>query len=120
MSTANTRHCAPTHQGPWTHTPRRPREPQPGHEDQHWFDSARNYIVSTALTPYSDDGARVMRWATRDVANLRLNVETGTMSAELSMDLTPAALRELAQRLLDAAHDIDTHPASQWSVKEAA
>lgn len=54
--------------------------------------------------------ATVMRDAKRDVAELELEIGLYTC-ASITVRLTPAELRELAARLIDAAHDIEAHPA---------
>jgi hypothetical protein len=48
----------------------------------------------------------IERVAPRTKAELRLSVEHGFMS----MQLTPKALRELARMCIDAAHDIEDNP----------
>lgn len=53
--------------------------------------------------------ACVHRFAACDTAMLRVDIEFG--AAVFGVSATPAELRELAARLIDAAHDIESHPA---------
>lgn len=53
----------------------------------------------------------VYRDSGEDFAELRVNLGLFT-SADFKVRLTPAELREVAARLLDAAHDIETLPAA--------
>ena len=59
----------------------------------------------------------VYRDAERQVAELEINVAS---IASIGIELTPTKLRELAARLLDAAHDIETNPATKLLAKKAA
>lgn len=52
----------------------------------------------------------VYRDAHKQVASMEVRI--GSV-AFLDFDLTPEKLRELAARLLDAAHDIETNPAAK-------
>ena len=52
----------------------------------------------------------VYRDAKRQVAELEINVAS---IASIDIELTPTKLRELAARLLDAAHDIEANPAAK-------
>lgn len=71
--------------------------------------------VNTSLGIYADSGASVFRDAHRGVAELRLEAKSSVSSFEVVLDLEPVALVELALRLLDAAHDIVSTPASrEW------
>lgn len=53
----------------------------------------------------------VFQDASEDVAELRVCVGLFT-TASMTVRLTPADLRDLAARALDAAHDIETNPAA--------
>lgn len=53
----------------------------------------------------------VMRDAKKDVAELELKIGIYTC-ASITVRLTPAELRDLAARLIDAAHDIEAFPAA--------
>jgi hypothetical protein len=52
-----------------------------------------------------------------DVAVLKFYVQTANTSSSYRVNLTAADLRELAQRLLDAAHDLEVNPAPQAELK---
>lgn len=51
----------------------------------------------------------VYRSGNCDAALLRVDIDHGT--AVFGVSATPTELRELAARLIDAAHDIESHPA---------
>ena len=55
--------------------------------------------------------ARVLRDGERDAAELTLKLGLYT-NAEITVELTPDELRDLARRLIDAAHDLEAHPAA--------
>ena len=59
----------------------------------------------------------VYRDAKRQVAELEINVAS---IASIGIELTPTKLRELAARLLDAAHDIEANPAAMLMLAQAA
>lgn len=59
----------------------------------------------------------VYRYAKKQVAVLGINVAS---IASIDIELTPTKLRELAARLLDAAHDIETNPAAMLMLAQAA
>ena len=59
----------------------------------------------------------VYRDAKRQVAELEINVAS---IASIGIELTPTKLRELAARLLDAAHDIEAAPAAMLMLAQAA
>ncbi|HRM66901.1 MAG TPA: hypothetical protein PLB24_07830 [Comamonas denitrificans] len=59
----------------------------------------------------------VYRDAKRQVAELEINVAS---IACIGIELTPTKLRELAARLLDAAHDIEANPAAMLMLAQAA
>ena len=69
-----------------------------GTAPQHHFGSAHILLADQA-------SIEVMRRADRDTANVLLSVRDNHYAV---VRLTPAQLRELAARLIDAAHDIDT------------
>ena len=58
----------------------------------------------------------VYRDAKRQVAELEINVAS---IASIGIELTPTKLRELAARLLDAAHDIEANPAAKLMEAQA-
>ena len=61
--------------------------------------------------------ARVYRHAGQNTAELSIRLGT---SFEASADFTPADLRRIASDLLDAAHDIEQHPAATLAAQAAA
>ena len=92
----------------FTHEPKAPEVPETRPKQR--------YFISTKV--FDDYDARwiggivcVYRNAARDVADVDLRCNTGRVDLQASARLTPAELRELAGRLLDAAHDIETQPA---------
>ena len=54
---------------------------------------------------------QALRWADKDEAIISLRVDVGGSCARVDAHCTAAELREIAARLLDAAHDLDTLPA---------
>jgi hypothetical protein len=54
--------------------------------------------------------ASVYRDGNRDQAELRVEIG-GRSSARITLNLTASGLRDLAARLLDAAHDLESAPA---------
>ncbi len=66
-------------------------------------------------TPVTID---LLRDATTNVASLRLELGLWT-EARMAVRLTPAEMRELAARLVDAAHDIEANPAAKLMEAQA-
>jgi hypothetical protein len=94
----------------WTHTPIAPRVPgEAKHSYQRWYEGTGG-DVRPKNDYYAE--AEVFRDASKSAAEVRLSRRVSSARFDASMDLEPAALRELAQRLLDAAHDIEANPAS--------
>lgn len=60
---------------------------------------------------YPDNGACVFRNAGNNFAELQIEMSISRIRTSCCLELGPRALEELAQRLLDAAHDIRTNPA---------
>ena len=58
----------------------------------------------------------VYRDAKRQVAELEIDVAS---IASIGIELTPTKLRELAARLVDAAHDIEANPAAKLMEAQA-
>lgn len=75
-----------------------------------WIDAS----TDRAMAPM----VRVMRSAADDAARLELEIGIWT-DAKITVRLTPAELRELAARLIDAAYDIEAFPAAVLT-KDAA
>lgn len=93
---------------PFTHYPRPAIVADTeGCHDQRRFGSDLELSLSNGTTRVS---AEVLRFATRDTAKLCLRI--GVIKAIMQVQATPAEMRELAARLIDAAHDIDTFPAT--------
>ena len=55
--------------------------------------------------------ASVYRDGKRDHAELRIDIGGGGSTARVILNLNAAGLRDLAARLLDAAHDLESAPA---------
>lgn len=93
-----------------------PRVPQT-HPNQRWFHGADGERgISTYHGDYSMSEATVFRHGPVDAAEVefRINVLGATGSnASTRLYYKPAQLRELAQRLLDAAADIEAHPSAE-------
>ena len=101
------------------HTPRAPEVSQ-NYSDQRWFTGLnKQQRVETTLLKGrpANQSLAVVRFAYVNLADLGLRFDTGIASGSIDVSLTASGLRELAQRLLDAAHDIDTNPAPQAEVK---
>ena len=58
-----------------------------------------------------DESLHVTRFKDEDEARLHFQINTNQTVFSTSVGLTATELRDLAQRLLDAAHDIDVNPA---------
>ena len=102
----------PAQQGTSTHTARPAQVSEGEYSNQRRFGPSSS--ASFGLKLAADGGqcsADVYRDSNEDVAELTLHIGLMT-SAEFTARLTPTELRELAARLLDAAHDIETLPAA--------
>lgn len=105
---------------PFTHTPRAPWSPDDAAcAYQRYFKPASScaleYEARAAqdnATAYTEASIRVYRSSMRDYAEVKMQLALGHHDAQLACQFTAFELREIAQRLLDAAHDIDTHPAA--------
>jgi hypothetical protein len=78
-----------------------------GCHDQRRFGSDFDLSLSNGTTSV---GAEILRFATRDTAALCLRI--GFIKATIQVQATPTEMRELAARLIDAAHDIEAFPAA--------
>ncbi len=108
--------------GTFTYTPRPAiTTDSAGCEWQRRFGNA-DEVLGYQLTASTDKHALaaidLLRDAGTNVADLRMNIGCWT-SASMTVRLTSPELRELAARLLDAAHDIETLPAAALA-EEAA
>lgn len=103
----------------FTHTPRDPQVSD-GFPDQRWFTGPNKELqvqITLQKKRSSSQSIKVVRLASENKAELGIRFDTGITSGAIDVALTATELRELAQRLLDAAHDIDTNQASQTDVK---
>lgn len=107
--------CTPPAAGAFTHTPRPPQTPA---TPEHWWQrrypgtSGSNYV--RCKEPESRHlGAEVEVWrdAGCDTAEVRTSLGLHTC-ASITARMTPAEMRDLAERLIDAAHDIEANPAA--------
>jgi hypothetical protein len=99
------------------HTYRAPLVGGPGSLRLYAGTPASGYAVDTFCTATAREGVRVYRDAKLNSAVLWL--DAGVKSPQTHMLLDPRALRELAGRLLDAAHDIEQHPAASLAPRKA-
>ena len=98
----------------FTHTPRPAiTTDRPGSTWQRRFGNASDPLgyELTASTDRERATIDLLRDATTNVTEMRLNIGIFT-AASMSVRLTCDELRELAARLIDAAHDIETLPAA--------
>lgn len=92
-----------------------PSEPQ--YANQRYFKGRAGqnrslYASGVHIAELSSTTVDVYRHGPDDCAMLTIEVEQHHgKAATTTANLKPAELRDLAQRLLDAAHDIETHPA---------
>lgn len=102
----------------FTHTPRPPCVCKGQYADQRRF-GPPSEISSGHPQPlaHGETTLGVYRDAKRQVAALEINVAS---IARIGIELTPTKLRELAARLLDAAHDIEANPAAKLMEAQAA
>ena len=107
----------------FTHTPRPAiTTDTPDCEWQRRFGNAAEplgYQLNTSTDKKASATIDLLRDATTNVASLRLNLGLWT-EASMAVRLTPAEMRELAARLLDAAHDIEANPAAKLMKAQAA
>ena len=101
----------------FTHTPRPPCVCKGQYADQRRF-GPPSEISSGHPQPltHGETTLGVYRDAKRQVAELEINVAS---IARIGIELTPTKLRELAARLLDAAHDIEANPAAKLMEAQA-
>lgn len=72
--------------------------------------------------PLTIESARiqVMRVANHSVALVTCETDSQGVRSSLTLQLDAKSLREIAARLLDAAHDLDTYPSSQLMAEGGA
>lgn len=103
---------------PFTHIHRAADVPSDlRHAEQRYFKglAGKNKEVHASgkhIALLSSCGVDVWRMGRDDCALLTIQVEHHHGKSETTAYLKPAELRNLAQRLLDAAHDIEAHPAA--------
>ncbi len=101
------------------HSPRAPYVPtELPHRYQRWFRGEKGSPYEMGVFPAVDRWgalAEVYRDSEKDVAELRMRVHHGPSDFRAEIELEPAALRETARCLLDAAHDIEAYPAAVLS-----
>ena len=102
----------------FTHTPRPPCVCTGRHANQRRF-GPPGEVSNEHPQPltHGETTLGVYRDAKRQVAELEINVAS---IARIGIELTPTKLRELAARLLDAAHDIEANPAAKLMKAQAA
>jgi hypothetical protein len=99
----------------FVHVPRPPtmvRNPEHGYQ-RRFVGGGPTWYVDRDFTDYSHQGALVYRDASTNEAELVVRMKSAIGDLELTQLLSPIALREVARRLLDAAHDIEAHPAPE-------
>ena len=98
-----------------------PDAPAAPHHQQRYFSHGKALARSirlfegnraTATASHSESEVEVYRVATSDRVELISSINCNFNFAEVRVLLTAAELRDLSARLLDAAYDLDTHPAS--------
>lgn len=95
---------------PFVHQPQAPWVPEEAKYSHQRYFSHGNENRPLKLAEYSC-AAKLFRWATSDHVRLTLETHSEHSTTQTTLQLTAAELRELAARLLDAAHDLDTYPA---------
>ena len=102
----------------FTHTPRPPCVCKGQYANQRRF-GPPSEISNEHPQPltHGETTLVVYRDAKRQVAELEINVAS---IARIDIELTPTKMRELAARLLDAAHDIEANPAAMLMLAQAA
>ena len=101
----------------FTHTPRPPCVCKGQYANQRRF-GPPSKVSNEHPQPltHGETTLGVYRDAKRQVAELEINVAS---IARIGIELTPTKLRELAARLLDAAHDIEANPAAMLMEAQA-
>lgn len=112
--------------GTFIHTPRPPLVPKEAKNAfQRRFQPEDEYGHHKPVTPTAKDARsmlaaiEVYRGSDNDFAELRARFGNWA-NAAIEIPLKPAELRDLAERLIDAAHDIETNPAKAFVPATAA
>jgi len=96
---------------PFVHLPHAPYVPEEDpYKEQRSF-SRGDENRGLRLADYNTS-VRVFRWAEADCARLIVETHSKCITSETVVHCTATELREIAARLLDAAHDLDVFPAS--------
>lgn len=108
----------------YTHIPQAPDVPStPAHADQRYFKGLTNrrevYASGKHIAALRGTEVDVYRHGPDDSAQLTIQVEHPAGKSVCTAYLKPAELRDLAQRLLDAAHDIEANPAAKLRAAQA-
>lgn len=88
---------------------RRPAIVPPDHPTQRYYSESYSSIIGSVRIEYRPS-VDVFRSSNDDVAQLRVQLSSG--QGEVRIALSADALRRLAADLLDAADDIESHPAA--------
>jgi hypothetical protein len=106
--------ASPSRTTPFVHIAWTPATSDDEYRNQRYFQGVRypdkEHDIGFGMRVGENTEVTVYRDAHHDVARLSLYVSMENSVAELRACLCPSTLRELAQRLLDAAHDIDVNP----------
>ena len=107
-------------QAAFIHNARAPHVPRDYPRQRYFAGGGKNYCVEVAEAANNNPCAHVaavtscvFRSAGRDLGELSLAIENSVTSSSLRVNLTPAEMRALAARLIDAAHDIELWPAAR-------
>jgi hypothetical protein len=95
---------------PFIHQPHAPRVPAEAEYCQQRNFSRDTGELHLAIAD-SHSHVRVFRWGHADHVELTIRTSTKHTHTDTTTDCTAAELREIASRLLDAAHDLDHFPA---------
>jgi len=70
-------------------------------------------------TPRTFAEVSVFRWTDKDKAEIILRVGAGRSESSATVECNAAELREIAARILDAAHDLEMNPSASLSGRAA-
>lgn len=88
------------------------------HSNQRYFGEQQSVINKT---DYRNARCTVVRFEDQDNADLDVDLRvSGAAYATVTINLTAAELQTLACALLDAAHDLRTHPAASFAASTGA
>lgn len=106
------------------HVPRPPIVSAGEHSNQRRFGATQRDAFGMHLVHHAATELVVCRLASEEVASLEVSIRNHRghgAAVSIDLDLTRTELLELAARLIDAAHDINTYPSQQlMAVREAA